>query len=199
MVGPLPDISADFPITQPFQRRNVAGDDLIRRGRRPRRPGRTEIILPINTDQQVNMIGHDGILYGLHVRIDTIHLQNSALYHTSNVAELRRRGVEDAAPYDPGKDTFPVFRTDGDEIRAILAVKRNIQSIFLSVRVCHRKPLHPSRILHCRHEAVGTSRTPSPTVFIMLPSQPFSFFHSPTASSSQRLFFGLDAWPLTQW
>ena len=28
---------------------------------------------------------------------------------------------------------------------------------------------------------------------------PFSFFHSFTASSSQRLFLGLLAWPLTQW
>ena len=27
----------------------------------------------------------------------------------------------------------------------------------------------------------------------------FSLFHSPTASSSQRLFLGLEAWPLTQW
>ena len=27
----------------------------------------------------------------------------------------------------------------------------------------------------------------------------FSFFHSETASSSQQLFLGLEAWPLTQW
>ena len=27
----------------------------------------------------------------------------------------------------------------------------------------------------------------------------FSFFHSLTAISSQRLFLGLVAWPLTQW
>ena len=28
---------------------------------------------------------------------------------------------------------------------------------------------------------------------------PFSFFHSLTAISSQRLFLGFVAWPLTQW
>ena len=44
-----------------------------------------------------------------------------------------------------------------------------------------------------RHHAAGGSR-PSPTFFCH-----FSFFHSATASSSQRLFLGLVAWPLTQW
>ena len=34
-----------------------------------------------------------------------------------------------------------------------------------------------------------------PYIFLLY----FSFFHSATASSSQRLFLGLVAWPFTQW
>ena len=47
-------------------------------------------------------------------------------------------------------------------------------------------------------KTAGPSRKMVPLDFC-LQRPHFSFFHSETASSSQRLFLGLEAWPLTQW
>ena len=112
------------------------------------------------------MIRHDYIFLCLHVRVLMIHIPYLLINHRSVSCQSGCRGVEDAAPYDPRKDTFSIFGAYGDKIGTILAVIILIQTI-------------------------------------MLPDWPllvhFSFFHSPTANSSQRLFLGLEAWPLTQW
>ena len=123
VVGALPDIPTKFRIAQAFEGRDILRDDLVRRGRRPRRPVPTEILHRVNTHQQMYMIRHNHIFYRLHIGIYSVHLPDPTINHDAKSTQVRRRGVEDAAPYDLRQQTFPILRANSDKICSVLAVK----------------------------------------------------------------------------
>ena len=124
IVGPLPNASAQLLGYQCFPGSNQLWNTGLRRGRCPHRPFCW--VHRRNTQNQMHMIGHNHIFP--HARNRTQVLFN----HHSNRCQSGARGNMGIAPCNGTQNTFPILRTDRNEISAWLAVIIISQAILFS-------------------------------------------------------------------
>ena len=114
VVGTLENRASRISIDKSLKCGNCVGQNLICRGRRPRRP-------VFDTQQQMNMVRHyDVLIY--HNFGNVICGLNIFVNNATNFRQNHLRGVEGAAPYNLAKNFPLILGTYRHKIRTVCTV-----------------------------------------------------------------------------